>query len=508
MSRGAAEPVREERRRVVIIGSGVGGSIAAFRLAEAGVDNVVLERGRRWPIAAERAASPWGKELLWGHTARPSLRPRAGVTATAARLAVARAVARAKGHTGPLELLVHPELVVACGAAVGGGTLVYGGVLGQPHPGPFSRVFPAELDYAELDAVYYPRARRRLVANAFPASLLPHPQYRDARLWHQALSAAGLAIEPIVGNFDVETIEAELAGRAAPAVTVGEYSLSGCVSGAKMSVDRTYLARAEATGRTDVRPLHLVTGIAEDRQGRYRVLTDRLGTDGAVVERLVLVCDQLVLAAGAVHTPRLLVAARDTGALPRLNEHVGRQWGTNGDQACILVTTAARGGPPPAGPPSYFGRDHDDTLSVLHGPLPLPGGMLLVLGMGLPDGFGQWHSIPASGATRLVWDAANDTTARRQFATTVGKIAAQLPGTRVLDPIGPHAAHPLGGVPLGKATDGNGRLHGYRGLYCLDAALMPGSTAAVNPVLTIAAVVERCLDHIIGDLADGGDATP
>ncbi|MDQ7807367.1 hypothetical protein Q5425_26825 [Amycolatopsis sp. A133] len=36
-------------------------------------------------------------------------------------------------------------------------------MLEQPHPGPFTRVFPAELDYAELDAVYYPRARRRLV---------------------------------------------------------------------------------------------------------------------------------------------------------------------------------------------------------------------------------------------------------------------------------------------------------------------------------------------------------
>jgi cholesterol oxidase len=425
------------------------------------------------------------------------------VPATAARLAVARAVARARGRTGPLELLVYPELVVACGAAVGGGTLVYGGVLGQPHPGPFSRVFPAELDYAELDAVYYPLARRRLIAEAFPASLLPHPQYRDARLWHGALSAAGLRIEPIVGNFDVETIEAEPAGRTTPAVTVGEYSLSGCVSGAKMSVDRTYLARAEATGRTDVRPLHLVTGIAQDRLGRYRVLVDRLDTAGAVVERLVLTCDQLVLAAGAVHTPRLLVAARDTGALPRLNEHVGRQWGTNGDQACILMTSGARGGPPPAGPPSYFGWDHDDGLSVLHGPIRLPRGMLLILGMGLPDGFGQWHCLPASDTTHLVWDAANDATARRQFTATVGKIAAQLPDAKVVDPIGPHAAHPLGGVPLGQATDHHGRLHGYHGLYCLDGALMPGSTAAVNPVLTIAAVVERCLDHIVSELTDG-----
>jgi cholesterol oxidase len=44
-----------------------------------------------------------------------------------------------------------------------------------------------------------------------------------------------------------------------------------------------------------------------------------------------------------------------------------------------------------------------------------------------------------------------------------------------------------------------GRLRSYHGLYCLDGALMPGSTAAVNPVLPTAAVVERCLDEIIAD---------
>ena len=504
-SRADAGPVREEHRRTVIIGSGVGGSIAAFRLAEAGVDNVVLERGRRWPIAAEGAASPWGRRLLWGRTPRPLPRPRAGVTATAARLVMAGAVAAARGRTGPLEVLVHPDLTVACGAAVGGGTLVYGGVLGQPHPGPFSRVFPTELDYGELDTVYYPRARRRMISGAFPESLLDHPQYGDSRLWHRALTTAGLQIAPIVGNFDFETIEAELDGRAAPAVIVGKYTLSGCVSGAKMSVDRTYLARAEATGRTEVRPLHLVTGLSEDQHGRYRVRVDRLNPGGAVVERLVLVCDQLVIAAGAVHTPRLLVTARDNGELPRLNEHVGQQWGTNGDQACFLVTSAIRirRGRPQAGPPSYFGFDHGGALSVLHGPIAAPRGLVFILGMGLSDGSGQWTYRPASGTAHLEWDAPNDATARRQFTGAVRKIAAQIPTIKMIDPIGPHAAHPLGGAVLGKATDLYGRLHGYRGLYCLDGALMPGSTAAVNPVLTIAAIVERAMDHIVNDFTDG-----
>ena len=34
----------------IVIGSGFGGSVAALRLAEAGVQTVLLERGKRWII--------------------------------------------------------------------------------------------------------------------------------------------------------------------------------------------------------------------------------------------------------------------------------------------------------------------------------------------------------------------------------------------------------------------------------------------------------------------------
>ena len=34
----------------LVIGSGFGGAVAALRLARAGIQTLVLKRGRRWPI--------------------------------------------------------------------------------------------------------------------------------------------------------------------------------------------------------------------------------------------------------------------------------------------------------------------------------------------------------------------------------------------------------------------------------------------------------------------------
>ncbi|MCM0592435.2 MAG: GMC oxidoreductase [Gloeotrichia echinulata DVL01] len=53
---------------------------------------------------------------------------------------------------------------------------------------------------------------------------------------------------------------------------------------------------------------------------------------------------------------------------------------------------------------------------------------------------------------------------------------------------------------FGKVCDYYGRVKGYKGLYVVDGALIPGATGAVNPSFTIAAIAERCLERIIEEL--------
>lgn len=41
----------ENNVEAIVIGSGFGGAVAALRLATAGIETIVLERGRRWVIS-------------------------------------------------------------------------------------------------------------------------------------------------------------------------------------------------------------------------------------------------------------------------------------------------------------------------------------------------------------------------------------------------------------------------------------------------------------------------
>ena len=90
--------------------------------------------------------------------------------------------------------------------------------------------------------------------------------------------------------------------------------------------------------------------------------------------------------------------------------------------------------------------------------------------------------------------------ARGELAEVLGVPVLGVPGVGV-----DFTAHPLGGAVLGRTTDSYGRVRGHRGLYVLDGAAVPGSTATANPSLTITALAERNIAKI---LAERGEAIP
>ncbi len=78
---------------------------------------------------------------------------------------------------------------------------------------------------------------------------------------------------PIDWNFAL----AELRGETKAFYTNGDGAM-GVNNGGKHSVDVTYIAAAEATGRCQVQTLHEVTDLERARDGRWTVHVQRLGT--------------------------------------------------------------------------------------------------------------------------------------------------------------------------------------------------------------------------------------
>ncbi|MEN3356329.1 MAG: cholesterol oxidase [Mycobacteriales bacterium] len=520
-ARAAAVPVVAQRHRAVIVGSGYGGAIAAYRLAAAGVPSVVLERGRRWPVTPA------------GDTFPPFLHPdrrSSWFTPTPTYPGMPPAVYQP--YAGLFEKVYGQGMNVICAAGVGGGSLV-DGVMLQPDGAVFAGVMPAEVDYQEMAERYYPRARARIGVGSIPDDVLAHERYAGTRLFLDQARRAELPAARIDEAVDWAVVRAELAGEAVPAASIGEY-LTGINSGARTSVDRGYLARAEATGLADVRPLHVVTELATDPQGRYVVRADHIDADGRLLERVVLTADAVFLAAGSMGTSQLLVRARDGGALPRLNEHVGRHWGNNGLRIYLRALVPEPTGAYQGGPTSVAilrWADPANPVTVEFGPAPFPveTHAMAVPGLGICSPVGRFEHDPLTGDARLVWSSDGDRAAQQairstlqQLVTATGgppagpppaaqpvsldgisldgllSLAAAAPyGLLDLNGLEPYTFHPLGGAVLGQACDSYGRLAGYPALYVVDSALIPGSTGACNPALTIAALVERCLDDIV-----------
>jgi cholesterol oxidase len=481
--------------RNLVIGSGFGGAISALRLAQAGETVTVLERGFKWPNSPIREifsndTSPDGRAFWFKNRATM-------LTGFDMEMDF---------FGGVMDATEYENMTVWRGACVGGGSVIFTGVMIQPDQKYFDALFQGRVSYAELDTVYYPRVRSMLNLSTMPDDIYRSEPFRHSRTWDKHVRKAGYAPTRIDSIFNWSVIRSELAGTVRKSATIG-LTNHGNSNGAKYDLNQNYLKWAEATGLAKVYPGQEVQSIGWDG-GRYLVDVISRSVTGEVLERSTLTCDRLFLAAGSIGTSELLVKAQAEGTLANLNEHIGQNWGTNGD-AIVVRSFANMEGLTQGTPSASLIHDTRNGMPVTFENWYAPGvpvnvGIIGSLGMAFDKthrGRFAWNSM--TGKADLQWAKDGNVEAHTAISNVNDSIASASNTLAGLWPIidsvnGKNwTAHPLGGAVLGMATDNYGRVKGHPGLYVMDGACIPGSSGSVNPSLTISALAERNIEQII-----------
>src|SRR5690606_35854656 len=301
---------------VVVIGSGFGGSVSALRLAEKGYRVAVLEAGRRFGRDTLPATSWRLRDFLWA--------PWLGLKGI-------QRIHLLRGEKGA-------GVMVLAGAGVGGGSLVYANTLYEPLD-PFYRdpQWASITDWKAELAPYYDQAKRMLGVTLNPAHT---PADEVMRKIAERMGVGGTFRPAPVGVYFGPDGADPYFGGAGPerrgCVQCGE-CMTGCRRGAKNMLTENYLYLAERAGAR-VYAECTVTSVRPLPSGGYGVLARRTG---AARQRRIFTARQVVFAAGAWGTQRLLHRLRDRGTLPRVSARLGMLTRTNSE---ALLGFERRGG--------------------------------------------------------------------------------------------------------------------------------------------------------------------
>ena len=155
---------KTEHFDAVVVGSGFGGAVAAYRLSEARLSVLVLERGVPYPPGAFPRTPRGIKENFW---------------------------APASGLLGLFEVWSFSHVTAIVSSGLGGGSLIYANVLLRKPPDTFDG-WP--LDYAAL-APHYGNVEEVLQPQPFPGDVEPYASTPKTVEFARAAAAAGLEVE-------------------------------------------------------------------------------------------------------------------------------------------------------------------------------------------------------------------------------------------------------------------------------------------------------------------------
>jgi cholesterol oxidase len=542
----------------VIVGSGFGASVVAYRLAKEKKRVCVLERGKKYP---------------------PGSFPRSP-----------RDVARnfwdpASGLFGMYDLWSFRRFEALVSSGLGGGSLIYANVLirkdenwfvdEQPdgcRPWPISR--------SDLEP-HYDAVETMLGATPYPFGVTPYNATPKTIAMLEAAEGRGLkwslpnlavtfgnpGAAPVPG---VQIVEEPPAMYGLPRDTCrlcGECDV-GCNYGSKNTLDFNYLSQAKEHG-ADIRTLAEVRRF-EPWNGGYRIdYVDHFAdaeaarpTEKRDEQRHVTVtAEKLVLGAGTFGSTYLLL--RNRSAFPSISPALGTRFSGNGDVLSFLhhaatslnpgfgpvITSAIRVGDrldgcgeegrgfyiEDGGVPQFFNWLQESSGALHVVPRAVMFGLRRVLAHASGDPRSNvsgaidrlfaggrrsstWLPVLAMGRDvpggrmrlkrgdlDLDWSAQSSSAYFAKVGRTLHEIAEALEAKisdwplwlfkRVI------TVHPLGGCPMGCApnegvVDHEGQVFGYSGLYVVDGSVMPGPVGP-NPSLTIAAFADRAADAML-----------
>jgi len=556
--------VTGERFDAVIVGSGAGGGTMAFALARAGARVLLLEAGPRYvPERDYRLHLPGWEQSPFPDRVDP------GPRQTYAPLQAL------DGAPGDLRSWNHLRGRLVSGArrvpwgyvhavGLGGSTLRYTGEAHRLHPGAmamrsrFGVAADWPLDYAELEPYYLDAERHVGVAGAggdpvrwrsAPYPLPPHPMSHASRRIGAGAARLGLTWTPN----PLAVLSRPRAGR--PACNYCGQCGRGCPRRDKGSVDVTWIAAAEASGRCTVRTGCAVTRVEAGPGDRVRAVhfRDEHGRDAEALGAVVIV------AAGAVETPRLLLAsggphapgglANESGEVgrnfmetlswtasglhpERLGSHRGLPadaicWDHNAPDAIAGVIGGCRftqhtAEADLAGPIAYarrvvggWGAEHKQRMRDTFGRVLSVG----AIGESLPhpqsrvdldpserDAAGvpkaRIHShVDAAAVARLRFMA--DTCRAILDAAGVDALFEEVGTLDVFNATHVSGTCRMGADPATSVVDAHCRSHRWRNLYVVDASVFPSSGGGEGPALTVQALALRAARHVARALAAG-----
>lgn len=544
---------------VVVVGTGYGGAVAADRIARAGQDVCILERGKELHPGEYPNSLLSALRQIQVHTPKGARGPSAGM----------------------FDFHVGRDITVLSGCGLGGTSLINGNVALAPGDPVFAddRWPEPFRNDPELLKPFMRAARDMLGSNPYPKDWPPLPKLR-------ALGRVADALGGELSRPDINvtfTDGPNAVGLRQNACTLCGDCCSGCNYGAKNTVLMNYLPDAHARGA------HVFTEVGvrsvQRWEGKWRVAYDVLGQGHAGSPRAAsrfVSADVVVLAAGTLGSTEILLRSRELG-LP-VSDRLGYGFSGNGDVLAfaydtdVLTDDVGQGkripradtlvGPAISGLVDLRGKgvENFDSLIIEEGAIPGALAPLLPIAMDVASyedlneepaqvdrrlrevaeiPLGSYHGPVGRTLTYLVmstddsggqvvlendrvhvkWPGVAEQPVFARDNQVLARATRALHGTEIADPLWTWPSsrslitvHPLGGCVMaddaaGGVVDHKGRVFDpanggvHDGLYVCDGSVIPVALD-VNPLLTISAIAERTAKLMIEEHGWDSGQTP